>query len=454
MDLEAIDESITTVHRGKKWILTTQAAADAEPIVEQLRESDSGSLMIVAAIEGVGGIPAVERIYYTRRRGDTVMKGIRAYLDSIEYPGEELLAAVDAFDPDREAMNLLSAFSRKTEFFGRPIYGARPAEWGALEDKMLIDELCDEADIARAPSELVAVGDAPSVADRLATELGTVWVADNTEGWHGGGEYVRWVRSTDDFGPAVEWFSEHAETVRVTPFLDGVSCSIHGFNTGDGTAVFLPVELMIFHHAERREFVYGQAANFWDPPEIITDQMRDAGQRMGSLLNEHVGYLGAFGIDGVATVDGFFPTELNPRMSVGHGLQARAADVPLGSMQRLLIAGDLDVEAAELEETIVSAAETSRGGGMLLPVAGDYEPAETGVAFTESGAIAVDIEETSDATMRIGQGGFGSIIIMRLDPERNPIGPRTAPKALQTLALAQELWGIDVPPVRLAPDPF
>jgi hypothetical protein len=454
MDLDAINARIAEVHKDKKWILTADAAAGATSMVDRLREWESGPLMIVAAIEGVGDVPEVERIYYTRTHGDTVMGGIRAYLKSIENPDAGLLAAVDTFDPDHQAMNLFGAFSREAEFFGRPIYGARPPEWGALEDKMLIDGLCDAAGITRAPSVIVAAAGAADAAGRLATNLGTVWVADNTEGWHGGGEYVRWVRGADEVGPATAWFAEHAETVRVMPFLEGVPCSIHGFNTRDGTAVFLPVELMIFRNAERPEFFYGQAANFWDPPPSIADEMRDAARRMGGLIAGRVGYLGSFGIDGVATSSGFLPTELNPRFSVGHALQATAADVPLSTIERLLIEGDIEIDAIGLEERIVTGTQRSRGGGMLIPLTAKHEAAETGVVFTESRAVAVDIDEENDATMKIGPSAFGSVVIMRLDPERNEIGPRVAPMAIQAIALAEELWGIEVPGLVAAPDPF
>ncbi len=87
-------------------------------------------------------------------------------------------------------------------------------------------------------------------------------------------------------------------------------------------------------------------------------------------------------------------------------------------------------------------------------LAGEYEAAETGVVFTGSGAVAVDVDEPSDATMQIGLGAYGSIIIMRLDPERSPIGPSVAPRALEAIALAGDLWDIDVPPLEPAPDFF
>ena len=454
MDLEAINERIAEVHRGKKWILTPDAAASATSLVEQLEEWGSGPVMIVASIEGVGELPAVDRIHYTRATGDTVMAGIRAFIESIEDPSAELMAAVNAFDPDGEAMVLPTSFSRASTLLDRPLYGGRPAEWGALEDKMLIDELADAAGITRAPSEIVAVAAGPAAAGRLAGEMGTVWVADNTEGWHGGGDYVRWVRDPEDVQPAVDWFSEHAEQVRVMPFLEGIPCSIHGFNTGDGTAVFLPVEMIIFRHAELPEFVYGRAANFWVPPDAIEEEMRLAARNMGALLAERVGYLGGFGIDGVATAEGFRPTELNPRLSVGHFIQIGAAELNPATLERLLIAGDLDLAAEELESTVMAAAGAGRGGGMLLTVPDDHEQAKVGVLFTEDGAVAVDVEEPNDATLEIGPGAYRSIVIMRLDSERNPVGAPIAPRALQAVDLARELWEIDVPPMVVAPDPF
>ena len=38
-----------------------------------------------------------------------------------------------------------AGFSRASVLAGRPVYGARPATWGALEDKMIIDQLWDDA---------------------------------------------------------------------------------------------------------------------------------------------------------------------------------------------------------------------------------------------------------------------------------------------------------------------
>ena len=452
MQLDQVNNTIAAFHRGKKWILVPDAAAAATDTVEQLREWGSGPIMIVTPVEGAGGMPTPDVIRYTRASGDTQMNGIRAALQAIEQPSADVLAAVSQFDPDHEAMVFGAGFSRASVLAGRPVYGARPERWGALEDKMIIDQLWDDAGVRRAPSAVVPVADAPAAAADLASELGTVWVADNTEGWHGGGEYARWVRDPDDVAPALEWFSEHAAEVRVMPFLDGIPCSIHGFATRDGVAVFLPVEMVILRRVDRPEFVYVSAANFWNPPAAIRDEMRAAARRVGMLLRERYGYLGGFGIDGVCTSDGFLPTELNPRLSKGHHLQALAADIPLGVMELMHIEGDLEISSAELEEFVLGAALNSRRGGMLLPLGGHEEPRKVGIRFIDGRAVAVDPEGVNDARMEIGPAVMGSIIVMRLEADRTPIGPPIGPRSVAVIDLAREVWDLDIPCVIAAPD--
>jgi len=452
MDTEALNAQIAEFHRGKKWILLPDAAAGATQLATQLDEWGAAGIMVVAAVEGVGELPQVDRIHYTRTSGDTVMQGVRAYLGSVERPSALLLGSVEVFDPEGEAAVLGGGFSRLDTLAGRPVYGAKPEAWGALEDKTTVDQLWDDAGVRRAPSVVVPIAKAVAASISFDFEDGSVWAADNAEGWHGGGEYIRWVQNAGDAVSAVKWLSAHAEMVRVMPFLDGIPCSIHGFVTRDGVAVFRPVEMVILRHADKPKFVYAQAANYWNPPDGVADGMRSAARNVGGLLHERHGYLGGFGIDGVCTRDGFLPTELNPRLSIGHGLQARAADMALGSMERMMIEGDLEITAQDLEHAMVSAASTSRRGGMLLPLTKAYAADETGVRFDSDRAVAVDVDGDSDAKMEIGSASMGSIVILRLDPDRTPIGPSVAPKAIQAIDLARELWGIDVPPLVPAPD--
>jgi len=452
MDLDHINRTLAAFHRDRRWILAPDAAAAATGTVEQLREWGSGPIMIVTAVEGVGDLPRVDVICYTRAIGDTQMTGIRASIQAIEQPSDDVLAAVDEFDPGNEAMVLGAGFSRSSVLVGRPAYGARPEAWGALEDKMIIDQLWDDAGVRRAPSVIVPVASASAAAADLASDLGTVWVADNSEGWHGGGEYVRWIRSPADVAPAVEWFGEHAARVRVMPFLDGIPCSIHGFSTHDGVAVFLPVEMVILRRVDRPEFVYAQAANFWNPPAAIRDEMRVAARRVGMLLKERYGYLGGYGIDGVCTPDGFLPTELNPRLSRGHHLHALVADIPLSLMELMQLEGDLEISSTELEESVLGAALESRRGGMLLPLGGYQEPRGIGIRFIDGRAVAVDPEGVTDARMQIGPALTGSIIIVTYEPDRTPIGPSVGPRSVAAIDLAREIWDLDIPHVTPAPD--
>jgi hypothetical protein len=452
MDLGHINESMAAFHRGKKWILVPGVAVAATGTVEELRAWGSGPIMIVTPVEGVGDVPTADVIRYTRASGTTVMNGVRAALRAIEQPSDEVVAAVDAFDPDHDAMVLGAGFSRSSVLAGRPVYGARPGAWGALEDKMIVDQLWDDAGVRRAPSAVIPVAEAPAAAVELASDLGTVWVADNTEGWHGGGEYARWVRDAGDVVPAVEWFSDHAAEVRVMPFLDGIPCSIHGFVTSDGVAVFLPVEMIILRRVDRPELLYAQAANFWNPPTAIRDDMRAAARRVGMLLKERYGYLGGFGIDGVCTGVGFLPTELNPRLSKGHRLHALAADLPLGPMELMQIEGDIEISSADLEHHVLAIAHDSRRGGVLLPLGGREEPQKVGIRFIDGRAVAVDPDGIKDATMEIGPAVMGSIIIMRFEPDRTPIGPPLAPRSVAAIDLAREIWDLDIPEVTPAPD--
>ena len=114
--------------------------------------------------------------------------------------------------------------------------------------------------------------------------------------------------------------------------------------------------------------------------------------------------------------------------------------------------GGSEIGAPEREEAGVAAAEARRRGGASFAARGDYATARPGVVFNDDRATAVDPEEPSDATMEIGPAMFGTIVIVRFDSDRTPIGPSMAPRALQTLDLARELWNVDVPDLEPAPD--
>ncbi len=452
--LADLDARLAEINGTRKWILAVDVAAMTTGLIETLTSWGVADIMIVAATEGVGALPQDLPIHYTRTTGDTLMGGLRNFLDSVGDPSPELRAAIDAFDPAGEAFVITPPFGTMTDVAGRVVHGARPAEIASLEDKMIVDELWDAAGVARAPSAVVAVQDAVRHHARLEGPLGTVWVADNREGWHGGADYVRWVRHRHDLARAYGWFLEHADRVRVMPFLDGVACSIHGYVTGNGVAVFRPVEIIVLRTGEPG-FRYAGVCSAWDPPGWIREEMRSAARAVGRVLDARYRYRGGFSIDGVCTRDGFRPTELNPRLSAGLGTLARAVpDLPLGFVTRALVAGEMDVDAGWLEETIVAAADANRTGGMGLSVPNVVSSASATLRFEDGRALAVAAEDTADATLQVGPSPSGSYLGMRLDPEAVPPGPSVGALAVAATDFARREWGVDVPPVTAAPDWF
>jgi D-alanine-D-alanine ligase-like ATP-grasp enzyme len=448
----AFEGRLAEVHRGKKWILVSQVAVGATEMVETLKEWGAPEVLVLAGVEGVGDLPDVP-VFYTRTSGSTMMAGFRAFEFSIANPSADLTAAIDEFDPDHEALVLNGPFSVLTEVTGRPVYGPRPPAQAALEDKMVADDIWDSSGIARAPSEVVLVADAVAAARRLAGLLGSVWVADNKEGWHGGADYVRWVRTEEDEAAAVSWYASRADHVRVMPFLDGIPCSIHGWVTQNGIAVTRPMEMIVLRRLDRTGFVHAGYANYWDPPQELREAMRAAARAVGQHLIERVGYRGPFGIDGVLTPAGFRPTELNPRVTAGHMLPADAAGLMAEPLARAELAGDLELDAEWLEETLLTAGDRQRGGRALMSFADPLPDRRVEVAFVDGKAEVVD-EEHSHANMGTGTSPQGGIVLVGFHREGTPHGPSVAPLAVAALDLARKLWDLPIPPLEPSPDLF
>ncbi|MFO7548027.1 MAG: hypothetical protein R6X29_03995 [Acidimicrobiia bacterium] len=451
--LDDVVAAVAETHRGRRWVVAYDAAAGSRTLVEALEEWGAAGVMVVAATEGVGRLPEVP-VHYTRTSGDTVMTGLRAFERSLVNPDDALLDALERFDPRGEAGVIAVPFSTFEHLAARPVHGQRRPEWLALEDKTTVDGIWDAAGVGRAPSTVVSVADAPAAAERLAGPGGTMWAADNTEGWHGGGEYARWVPDPSGFEAAVEWFAGRARTVRVMPFLDGLPCSIHGFVGSTKIGVFRPVEMLILRRTDRPGLVYAGFSTYWDPPADIRQSMREAARRVAVLLRDRVGYRGGFSVDGVLVAEGFRPTELNPRTSAGLGMQAFAAEVPIGSITRCLIAGEVEVDGAELEAAIVPGADARRLGGMGLLAPDHREGAEVRVRFDADRAVVAGAGEEADGPLAIGPAVSGSYVRLELDPGRIQPGPSLAPVTAKAANLAIHLWSLSLPRVEAAPDPF
>ena len=137
--------------------------------------------------------------------------------------------------------------------------------------------------------------------------------------------------------------------VRVAAFVEGIPCSVHGFVTDDGIAVFRPVELMVLRGAHAPRFRFAGAGTIWDPPATDRAEIRDAAGRVGARLREQVGFRGRLHRrrHPLRATAGS-PTSAIPRF--GAGLQYTRAALPelgLDLLHHAVIAGDgPDVTAA------------------------------------------------------------------------------------------------------------
>jgi hypothetical protein len=235
------------------------------------------------------------------------------------------------------------------------------------------------------------------------------------------------------------------------PFLDGIPCSIHGIVLPDGVAVFRPVEMVTLRRG--REFVYGGCATYWDPPDDVREQMRSTARAAGRRLAEDVDFRGAFTVDGVATVDGFWPTELNPRFGAGLMTIARASGAPILLVNDLVVGGhDLGRPAAAIEAGLLELADAHRGGGTWMGgLAHDAERGTRSATRNAEGTWQWADDDTGDdtaGTVTIGP----SLVRCVYDPAHTPVGPSTAPRACDFWNFVDRELGAGIGRLTPAPD--
>ena len=387
-------------------------------------------------------------------RAESVTEELRALDHLAHHLPDDVVAAVEEFDPDRRALWHASQFVTDDEpILGRRIVNGRPAAFMALEDKLLAEEIWAAAGVPTAPYEIVPV-DAEALAAataRLASPMGAVWSGDSRDGFNGGGNYVRWVADEGDASAALEFFRARCDRVRVMPFLDGVPCSIHAMVLPDGTAVFRPVEIAIVRDVPGRRFLYGGLSTHWDPTPADRETMRDAARRVGEHLRSAYGYRGAFGIDGVMASDGFRPTELNSRVSAGLTTASAVARDLFGLVQTHLLLGlDTGLTVADLE-SLVTVMDAERVGKPIAVVEGVKvgRPHELLVSFDGERLSRVELGRGDVLALADTPTGF----FAKIEPCAALVpGERLAPLNAALLAFLTREYAAGFPPVEAAPD--
>lgn len=432
-----------------RWILCADAAAAFTSPIKKMRERGAPRPLLLCGTKGTGDLPTEEdcEMVVLDTTGETMMEGIRAYHAALrDLPGWAM-DRIDAWDPEGEARVLASFLDTDFEIGGRRSWGGRPESWITLEDKTTVQQIWRAAEVDQAPVEVVPADPAhlTEAARRLAGSSGTVWAGDNREGWHGGAEYTRYVADPDDAGGTIEFFSAHCHEVRVMPFLEGIPASIHGMVFPDRVAAFRPIEMVVFRAPGSDRFRYASVSSSWDPPYEVREEMRSAARRVGSLLRELVGFKGAFTMDGVVTPDGWLPTELNPRFGAGLGIVARAADMPLLGISRLLAANETEgLDGAEIESISVAAADKARQlGGFSITSKRVDETEERRAEWDGEQVRFVDGEDGGNAAMMRGPAAVGSMVRFTLDQGAVVPGTQAAPVVMQAFRATDEEWGTE-----------
>lgn len=444
LDLARWEAELAEPFRGRPVIVGFKVLAAMTADVAKLRRWGARKPLLIARGVGAGRPPDpgdAEMLLVDVPTTDSMTDEIEAMARLAADPPAEVVRRVEAYDPERQAVWWLPAHTDLTELLGRPVLGGRPAAWGRLEDKTTCDALWDAAGVARSPMRIVPAADLPALraaSDELGATNGAVWSGDASAGVNGSADCVRWVRSSHDAATAYEQLRTRCHRIRVMPYLDGVPCSIHGYVLDDGVAVFRPVELVVLRSAAEGRFVFAGLSTWWDPPASVREQMRTAARRTGTLLADRFGYRGAFNIDGVSTIDGFRPTELNPRFTVA--LATLVPRLPLELVQANAAAGrSAGISADDLERLVVGTADSDRRAYPLANCRHRLDDLVT--ARTREGMVLARPAVTS-----------GSIVSFApADGVLRP-GRRIAGLLAGVLRLADRQWGCDFGDLSVAPD--
>ncbi len=354
------DQAFRSVVEGRRVIIAAASVTTGAAAARSLRQYGPDDVMVYSLSPGA---PVDDvHVFSTPPPADSSYAALAGHWERhTSNPTAEARTALDAFDPMGEAIVFRMLGAEPTEIAGRRVAAYRPEEWTALEDKTVIDAFWDRHAVSRQPSVVVPLHEAPEASSQLDLGYGTVWAADARDGLHAGAALTKWVRTSDDVELVTDELLSRCDHVRVMPFVEGIPCSIHGVVLPDGVAVLRPVEMLTLR--QERRFHYLGASTFWDPPDHIRAEMRDMARRTGLGLAAEVGFRGAFSLDGVAADDGFWPTEVNPR--VGGGLQALtyADTAPPVLLFELIVAGaSTGISAAEFERQLTDIADRERAG--------------------------------------------------------------------------------------------
>ena len=456
-------ELLRPLIEGRRVILAGGVATDWTSTVSLVRSLGAIDVLVIGT-GGMGAGPLPDPADATvlalpSPRAASMMEAIYAGLARLHAPPPQVLDAVRRFDPAGAALVLTDFLGTAAELDGRPFLAYRRPEWVALEDKTLVDDLWERLGVEHAPSMVVPARrpELLGAARRVGGAAGSVWSGDTKEGFNGGAEFIRWIRTASHAEEAARYFAAHCDRVRVMPFLDGVPCSIHGMVFPDHVAASRPVEMVTLQHREdsgAHAFFYAGCASFYDPPTATRDRMRAIAYRVGAALRAEVNFRGAFTVDGVVDGETFLPTELNPRLGAGLNVLSRGLpDLPIELLMAALVGGvDLGYDPAQFETDLVAAADSHRFGGTWRVVPGTRTDSRIDVplAYTDRTWHWAAGGEPVAGTLTTGPAAFGVFARCAFQADQTPIGTSVGPRAASFWAFADRELGTRIGPLTAA----
>jgi ATP-grasp domain-containing protein len=451
--LDAWERHLCAPVTGRKVICAFEVLAGLTQVVSKLRRWGARRPLLLADGVGTGPLPAPDEADVELLEPvpfDTVTEQVRARTRPLSRLSPEVVEAVERYDPDRGARWWMSPVTPNEPLLGRSVLSGRPATAAALENKVLVDDLLDAIAAPGPPSRTCGAGyhELTAATDDVLARSGAteaVWAGDNRDGVNGGGDYVRWIRTPDHARAAAEFFAAHCDRVRVSPYLQGVPCSIHGIVLPDGVVVLRPVELISLLRPLDGRFTYAGLGTTWDPAGSERDEMRSLARELGTYLRRTYGYRGAFGVDGVVTSEGYRVTEVNTRFS--GGLTRLAAVAPQAQLELVhvnaLIGRDVGRAAGDIEERALDLLDATRFVD-VVGLSSSPAGATTMVRVRTEGARleAADVGDDAVATVQRGPAanGTGSFVRLRMDDDTVARGERCAPYGALLYEFADRTW--------------
>jgi hypothetical protein len=449
---------------GRKVIMAFEMLAGMTRTVEALHRWGAQPPLLLAEGVGTGPVPPPEAatvVMLEDPRYTSMTEQVRGRLHPEARLSAEAREAIQRYDPDGSALWWFSPVGPNTPVLGRAALGGRPPHQIALEDKGIVDEILDSVPADRAPAVVVPAtyDDLVRGTQQVLGEAGgdhVVWAADASHGINGGGDLVRWIRTEQEMKSLAPWFAQRCDRVRVSAFLEGVPCSIHGLVLPDGVAVLRPLELVSLRDPVHGRFCYAGMGTTWDPPPAERDAMRRLARGVGQQLAKRYDYRGAFGLDGVMTARGFRVTELNARLSGGLTRLGRATPTAHLELVQInaLLGRDIRMAAAAYEELMLELAEETRFID-ALGISTTLTSTETVEVPVTLGEERLDVAAPSDdvvGTVIRGPSPMGSYIRMTVVPGVIGIGDRAAPLSVLLYEFADRYWDAGFGQVLMPPD--